>query len=257
MIDATYSSAVSRNAPDSEDATVVEWNVAFHREQADEYDGTHTVAPFVVDLFRGVINEGDRVLDLGTGTGAVSQVLPTDDVVGVDLSRAMLLKADDSLPVIHGLADALPFSDDSFDVVVGRSVLHHLPDLPAVYRECRRVLRSGGRFVVANEPTPSPLSARLLARLRGRLGAWLDRHEGWKVEMASRLGTDPVTLTQRVNVHEGCGIDPSALDAIFRREARIEYQKGGETKLAYVGRADDPDAETDGLAVANLDGHAA
>ena len=39
---------------------------------------------------------------------------------------------------------ALPFEDDSFDLVFGHAVLHHLPDLDAAFREFRRVLRPGG-----------------------------------------------------------------------------------------------------------------
>lgn len=251
MTDATGPSYVSRNAIDDGE-TVVEYNVAFHREQAEGYDDTHTVAPFVVDLYRGLVDAEDRALDLGVGTGAMRQILPTETVVGVDLSRPMLLQAENDDLLVQGLADRLPFADDAFDVVVGRSVLHHLPDLPAVYREIRRVLRPSGRFCVANEPTPSPLSTRLLSRLRGRIGWWLDRHEGWTAEMADRLGTDPVTLTQRVNVHEGTGIDCSLLDEVFTREAKIEYPKGGETKLAYVGHVPGDDRPRGGVTIEDL-----
>ncbi len=122
----------------------------------------------------------------------------------------------------------------------------------AVYREIRRVLRPGGRFVVANEPTPSPLSTRLLARLRGRIGWFLNRHDGWKAEMANRLGTDPVTYTQRVNVHEGTGIDCDMLDKVFTREATIEYRKGGETKLAYVSHVPGDARPRGGLKIEDL-----
>ncbi len=79
-----------RNAGADSD-TVVEWNVAFHREQAENYDRTHTVAPFVIDLFHGLVDEGDRALDIGAGTGAIARILSTETVVGVDLSRPMLL----------------------------------------------------------------------------------------------------------------------------------------------------------------------
>src|SRR5918998_5557238 len=50
-------------------------------------------------------------------------------------------------------ATALPFEDDSFDLVYGHAVLHHLPDLEGAFREFRRVLRPGGRVAFCGEPS--------------------------------------------------------------------------------------------------------
>ena len=50
-------------------------------------------------------------------------------------------------------ASELPFEDDSFDLVVGHAVLHHLPDLDAAFREFRRVLRPGGVVAFCGEPS--------------------------------------------------------------------------------------------------------
>jgi ubiquinone/menaquinone biosynthesis C-methylase UbiE len=50
-------------------------------------------------------------------------------------------------------AERIPYDDDSFDLVVGHAVLHHIPDVPAAFREVLRVLKPGGRFVFAGEPT--------------------------------------------------------------------------------------------------------
>ena len=75
-------------------------------------------------------------------------------------------------------AERIPYDDDSFDLVVGHAVLHHIPDVPAALREVLRVLRPGGRFVFAGEPT--------------RVGDWYARHLGrapwWTVTNVTRLG---------------------------------------------------------------------
>ena len=50
-------------------------------------------------------------------------------------------------------AESLPFADESFDLVLGHAVLHHLPNLRRAFSEFRRVLRPGGRIVFAGEPS--------------------------------------------------------------------------------------------------------
>ena len=50
-------------------------------------------------------------------------------------------------------AEAIPYDDETFDLVVGHAVLHHIPDVELALREVLRVLKPGGRFVFAGEPT--------------------------------------------------------------------------------------------------------
>jgi SAM-dependent methyltransferase len=102
-----------------------------------------------------------RVVDLGTGTGslarAVARRLPEARVTGIDFSRGMLAVAraeSDEEPTLDGRmtwleADAakLPLEDDSADAVVSSFVLQLVPEREPVYREVRRVLRPGGRFL--------------------------------------------------------------------------------------------------------------
>src|SRR5699024_12460681 len=50
-------------------------------------------------------------------------------------------------------AEGGPYEDDTFDLVVGHAALHHIPDVELSLREVLRVLKPGGRFVFAGEPT--------------------------------------------------------------------------------------------------------
>jgi len=104
---------------------------------------------------------GQRVLDLGCGTGALSLVAkraePGIELVALDpdpkaLARARrkAARAGAALAFESGFGDALPFPDASFDRAISSFVLHHLESAakPAVLRELRRVLRAGGSLHV-------------------------------------------------------------------------------------------------------------
>jgi SAM-dependent methyltransferase len=105
-----------------------------------------------------------RSLEIGAGTGYFSLNLLAAGVVGeavcTDISPGMLGVLADNARTL-GLtvetracdAEALPFEDGSFDLVVGHAVLHHLPDLGRAFGEFRRVLRPGGMIVFAGEPS--------------------------------------------------------------------------------------------------------
>jgi len=102
---------------------------------------------------------GQRVLDLGCGTGALTlltkRTQPDIEIVGLDpdakaLARARR-KAKDAgldLRLEQGFGDALPFPDESFDRVLSSFMFHHLEvaQKPAVLREVHRVLRPGGEL---------------------------------------------------------------------------------------------------------------
>jgi ubiquinone/menaquinone biosynthesis C-methylase UbiE len=112
------------------------------------------------DLDRGY----ERSLEIGAGTGYFSLNLLQAGVVAeatcTDISPGMVrtLSANASrlgLSVRAARADAesLPFPDESFDLVLGHAVLHHLPDLDRAFAEFHRVLRPGGRIAFAGEPS--------------------------------------------------------------------------------------------------------
>lgn len=109
-------------------------------------------------LARIELRPGERVLDVGSGTGALLAALaerePAAVLSGVDASSAMLARAATKLggraSLLEARADELPFEEGSFDLVVSTSVLHHLRRPLEALREWRRVLRTNGRLVVTD-----------------------------------------------------------------------------------------------------------
>ncbi len=91
-----------------------------------------------------------RVLDVGCGTGANLEMLANfGEAEGVDVSDDALefCKAK-GLKVHKGLAEELPFEDESFDIVTALDVVEHLDDDVAGLKEMHRVLRSGGKTLI-------------------------------------------------------------------------------------------------------------
>ena len=148
-------------------------NTRYHDGAAAGYDakwgidygevGRHQVLGKVAKAL-GPAGPFGRSLEIGAGTGYFTHNLlragVVREAVASDISPGMLdtLQANAErlgLEVETRAADAeaLPFADESFDLVFGHAVLHHLPDLDRAFGEFRRVLRPGGRLFFAGEPS--------------------------------------------------------------------------------------------------------
>lgn len=109
----------------------------------------------------------DRVLDVATGTGftALAFAPLVQSVVGLDVSPGMLRQAEQfargrgitNTVFQEGTAEMLPFADASFDLVTCRIAPHHFLSVPQFLSETARVLKPGGRFVLADTTVPDDL----------------------------------------------------------------------------------------------------
>ncbi|BDG02243.1 methyltransferase domain-containing protein [Anaeromyxobacter oryzae] len=125
------------------------------------------------------LRDGETVVDLGCGRGgdvlrAAAAVGDRGVAIGVDSSPAMIAAARAPSADRHrirfllGDLAAVPLPDGAADAVVSSCAINHAPDKPAVYREIRRLLRPGGRFVVADVVSERPLPDAV----RGDPAAW-------------------------------------------------------------------------------------
>ncbi len=104
------------------------------------YVRTRTTDPRVAARVHAAVGPARRVLNVGAGTGNYEP--PGVVVTALEPSMTMIRhRADDAAPVVQGVAEHLPFADDSFDVTMGTLTLHHWSDLAAGLAEVRRVSR--------------------------------------------------------------------------------------------------------------------
>jgi SAM-dependent methyltransferase len=105
---------------------------------------------------------GERALDVGCGVGhTLRRIAPVVAfAVGADATFEMMQAGRDSVVTAPNAAfaqsdaTALPFADASFDLATCRLAAHHFTDVAAAFRDVRRVLRPGGRFVLVDNYAP-------------------------------------------------------------------------------------------------------
>jgi SAM-dependent methyltransferase len=232
-------------------------NVLYHDWEAGSYDDKWSISydqrciDYAADRFRLVAGEEGwpygRALELGSGTGFFLLNLMQAGVAArgsvTDLSPGMVAAAlrnaeQLGLDVDGRVADAerIPYDDGVFDLVVGHAVLHHIPDVELALREVLRVLKPGGRFVFAGEPTTiGDAYARRLGALTWRATTTLTRLPvlaGWRrpqeeLDESSRAAA----LEAVVDLHT---FDPAALEDTARRAGARDVRVVTEELTAAV-----------------------
>lgn len=109
------------------------------------------------------INEGNTVLDLGSGAGfdcflAAKKVGKSGKVIGIDFSKEMIGKAKqnakkleyENVSFLFGDIEDLPLKDNSIDIIISNCVINLAPDKSKVFSESYRVLRNNGRMYVSD-----------------------------------------------------------------------------------------------------------
>jgi ubiquinone/menaquinone biosynthesis C-methylase UbiE len=171
-------------------------NTRYHDVAAESYDtkwgidfgetGRDQVVGKLRKLVGRELEQGyERSLEIGAGTGYFTlnllQAGAVRDATCTDISPGMVARLAENarrlgveVRTARADAEALPFPDGSFDLVLGHAVLHHLPDLDTAFSEFRRVLAPGGRIIFAGEPSSfGDRIARVPKRAAGRLApAW-------------------------------------------------------------------------------------
>ncbi|MHB8512340.1 MAG: class I SAM-dependent methyltransferase [Actinomycetota bacterium] len=211
---------------DAENIDAKQANVLYHDWEAQNYDDRWSISfddrciDYAREKFAKVApphKYGD-VLEIGCGTGFfiinLWQAGLVERAYATDISSGMVEACRRNAErvglkdLIGKAADAegLPFDDESFDLVVGHAVLHHLPDVEGALKECFRVLRPGGRLVIAGEPTRFGFQLVYHVARRGTAAIIKRIEKLWpdiRRPEESKEGLPPeAALEQHVDLHE-------------------------------------------------------
>jgi ubiquinone/menaquinone biosynthesis C-methylase UbiE len=229
-------------------------NTRYHDAAAEEYDakwgidfgevGQRQVRLKLVKALGGLKGRcfGDA-LEIGSGTGYFSlnlvQMGAIERLTATDISPGMLNRLSataealglDGVTTVVTEAEILPFEDESFDLVFGHAVLHHIPDLDKAFAEFRRVLRPGGMIAFAGEPSrygdrlaamPKRAGLALAPVWRRAIGA---RHR----DVPESEQSEGHSLEGEVDVH---AFAPADLRRLLRDAGFEQRHVGGEELLS-------------------------
>jgi SAM-dependent methyltransferase len=226
-------------------------NTRYHDVAADHYDSKWGIdfgeigrEQVLVKVDKAVGHHPDgwaRSLEIGAGTGYFTLNLLRAGLISEatcsDISPGMLatLRANAErlgLEVQTEQVDAehLPFADESFDLVLGHAVLHHIPDLDRAFAEFERVLAPGGTVLFAGEPSRyGDRLARVPKRAAGAVAPLWRRAIGARPAPAGDAEQPDVALEGFVDVH---AFAPGELAGAAERAGLDDVHVTGEELLA-------------------------
>ncbi|MBW8058842.1 MAG: class I SAM-dependent methyltransferase [Solirubrobacterales bacterium] len=228
-------------------------NARYHDAAADEYDakwgidfgatGQEQVRLKLVKALGGLGGRsfGDG-LEIGSGTGYFSlnllQLGVIERLTATDISAGMLSRLSATAEAL-GLeastvateAEQLPFEDESFDIVFGHAVLHHIPDLDRAFAEFRRVLRPGGAIAFCGEPSRHGDRLAAVPKRAAAIAApaWRGLVRARRRAVAESERSNGHALEGEVDVHAFAAAD---LRRLLRDAGFEDRRVGGEELLA-------------------------
>jgi SAM-dependent methyltransferase len=168
------------------------------------------------------LNEGETVLDLGSGAGgdvliSARRVGSTGRAIGLDMTDEMLELARknatdagvENVEFVKGYIEALPLDDASVDVVISNCVINLSGDKQQVLDEAARVLKPGGRFAVSDVIADDDMDDRTradMAQWTGCIAGALTRNEFERALTAAGLVDVEIRETHRVHEHAASAI---------------------------------------------------
>ena len=250
--------SLAATAPHLDTERIRDANIRYHDAAAHGYDSKWAIdygeigARQVVGKLTKALGRPParypRALEIGAGTGYFSLNLLRQGVIGeavaTDISPGMLERlAETARELGVGVetrvadAEALPFADRSFDLVLGHAVLHHLPGLERALAEFHRVLRPGGALAFMGEPSAH---GHRLAAMPKRIGALVE--PAWRRILRAAPKTNGAgtgspaedaygALEGLVDVHT---FTPGALRALARDAGFTDARVSGEELIANV-----------------------
>src|SRR4051794_18077883 len=228
-------------------------NTRYHDAAAHEYDakwgidfgatGQEQVRQKLIKALGGRNGASfARGLEIGSGTGYFSlnllQLGVIESLTATDISPGMLERLANTaagleleVETVRTEAEALPFEDESFDLVFGHAVLPHIPDLDVAFAEFQRVLRPGGAIAFAGEPSRYGDRLAALPKRAGLLAA-----PAWRRLTGARRRAVPEadlshghSLEGEVDVH---AFAPADLRKLLRDGGFEQRHVGGEELLS-------------------------
>lgn len=154
------------------------WAAPLVRLYGNRFDDADT--EHIAQMLRPAVSPGGRILDVGGGAGQLAHLLAEEleaYVTVLDPTPEMLshVETDERVDAVEGLAEDIPFADDTFDALVVTDAFHHFGNQRAATREFARVVRHNG-LVLVLELDPSSTPMRLVAygeKLLGEPGSFM------------------------------------------------------------------------------------